>query len=122
MSAERFLCIILESPFAGKGSTLEERDRDREKNQRYLAAAMLDCLRRGEAPFASHGLYPQCLNDDDIVERELGIKAGFAWRHMAKKTVVYADLGISKGMEFGIAHSKILKIPIEHRSLPGWGI
>ena len=106
----RFACVILESPFAG----------DREKNQRYLAAAMLDCLKRGEAPFASHGLYPQCLDDNVPEERELGIRAGFAWRHMATKTVVYADLGTSKGMEHGITHSKVLHIPIEYRSLPEW--
>lgn len=109
--SQKFICVILESPFAG----------NRELNRRYLAAAMLDCLRRGEAPFASHGLYPECLNDDIPEERELGIKAGFAWRQMATKTVVYEDYGISKGMGYGISHSKELGIPVEYRKLAGWG-
>jgi hypothetical protein len=111
-----FVCVILESPFANRDIFLFER------NQRYLALAMLDCLKKGEAPFASHGLYPQCLDDNIPEQRELGIQAGFAWRTVAVKTVVYQDLGISRGMEYGIAHSKELKIPIEYRSLPGWAV
>jgi hypothetical protein len=65
-------------------------------------------------------MYTQCLDDNIPEQRELGIKAGFAWRHVAKKTVVYQDLGISKGMEHGITHSKVLHIPIEYRSIPDW--
>ena len=36
--------VIVESPFAG----------DTERNIRYARACLADCLRRGEAPFASH--------------------------------------------------------------------
>ena len=46
-----------------------------------------------------------------------GIAAGFAWREVADYTVVYNDLGISKGMEYGIAHAKELGHPIIYRSL-----
>lgn len=85
--------VIVESPYAG----------DIEENLRYLRAAMRDCLLRGEAPFASHGLYtqPGVLRDEIPEEREHGITAGFAWRRVSCATVVYTDLGISK--------------------LPGWG-
>jgi len=106
---ERFIRVILESPFAG----------DRETNASYLAAAMLDCLQRNEAPFASHGLYPQCLDDDVAEERDMGISAGFAWRPAAQKTVVYKDLGISYGMGCGIRHAEELGQPIEYRLLGG---
>lgn len=41
--------VIIESPFAG----------DVVRNLRYLRACMRDCLRRGEAPYASHALYTQ---------------------------------------------------------------
>jgi len=103
--------VIIESPFAG----------DIEKNLKYLRICMRDCLLRGEAPFASHGLYtqPNVLDDSVPEERERGIQAGFAWRDVAEKTVVYTDLGISKGMEYGIAHAAARGCEIEYRSL-GW--
>jgi hypothetical protein len=101
--------VIIESPYAG----------DIDRNMRYLRAAMRDCFRRGEAPFASHGLYtqPGVLNDDNPEERHLGISAGFMWRSHADATVVYNDFGISRGMQEGIKHSEELKIPVEYRAL-----
>jgi hypothetical protein len=103
---------IVESPFAG----------DVERNLRYLRAALRDCLLRGEAPFASHALYtqPGVLDDNEPGERALGIEAGFAFRRAATKTVVYGDLGVSRGMQLGIDHAKKIGHVIEMRSLPGW--
>lgn len=112
--------VIVESPYAG----------DIELNLRYLRACMADCLARGEAPFASHGLYtqPGVLDDSDPGEREHGIQAGFAWRSAADATAVYTDLGISRGMDYGIAAAVRLKAAsgftghaIEYRKLgEGW--
>ena len=103
--------VVIESPFAG----------DRERNDRYLRACILDCLRRGESPFASHGLYPGALDDTIPAERELGIKAGVAWRRVADATVVYRDLGISGGMLFGMADARTIPgHPIEERWIEGW--
>ena len=76
------LRVIIESPFAG----------DIERNTAYLKAAMLDSLRRGEAPFASHGLYPQVLDDTSPEERHIGIHAGFAWGGVCDLVAVYTDL------------------------------
>lgn len=107
--------VIVESPYAG----------DVEKNERYARACMADCLKRGEAPFASHLLYtqPNVLDDKVPHERELGIQAGFAWRSVAQKTVVYNDLGVSRGMEYGIAHARLNGVGIEYRSLGGeWSV
>jgi hypothetical protein len=105
--------VIVESPFAG----------DVEANLFYLRACMRDCLRRGEAPFASHALYtqPGVLDDDVPAERALGIEAGFAWRQAASVTVVYRDLGISSGMRKGIKHAERLGHLVEFRTLPGFG-
>lgn len=113
--------VIVESPYAGKGDTEEERARDTERNLRYLRACMADCLRRGEAPFASHGLYtqPGVLDDTKPEERRLGIDAGFAWRDASELTAVYADLGITGGMAQGIHHAGIKKMPLEVRYLGG---
>lgn len=103
--------IYLESPFAG----------DVEKNVRYCRACVKDSLKRGEAPFASHIFYTQegILDDDVPEEREWGIAAGFAWGEKASRTVVYTDLGISKGMEYGIAEARLKDRPVEYRALGG---
>jgi hypothetical protein len=92
------------------------------RNLDYARAAMKDCLLRGEAPYASHLLYtqPGVLDDTIPEEREHGIQAGFAWRQVAAKTVVYTDLGISRGMEYGMLDASKRGSPIEMRSLPGW--
>lgn len=105
--------VIVESPYAGE--TPEEIDR----NIRYARACVRDCLERGEAPFASHLLYtqPGVLNDSVPEERQRGIDAGFVWGVVADATVVYADLGISRGMQFGIEEAHRLGRPIEVRAL-----
>ncbi len=89
------------------------------KNKEYARKAMRDSLMRGEAPFLSHLLYtqPGVLNDDVPEERAHGIDAGFAWRALSEKTVVYTDLGISKGMQAGIDHALAMGHPIEYRKL-----
>lgn len=102
--------VIVESPFAG----------DVEKNTHYARLCVRDSLLRGEAPIASHLLYtqPGILNDDIPAERQHGIDAGLAWRAVAQASVVYTDLGISKGMEYGIQAAKGAGVPIEYRTLP----
>lgn len=78
---------------------------------------MRDSLKRGEAPFASHRLYPGILDDDVPAERRLGIEAGLAWGQCADATVVYEDLGISPGMALGIERARAEGRPVEHRRL-----
>ena len=99
--------VILESPYAG----------DVKRNVAYARRAMLDSLQRGEAPMASHLLYPQVLDDADADQRALGIEAGLAWGSAAIMTVVYADLGISRGMQLGIERALISRRQVVIRSL-----
>lgn len=101
--------VIVESPYAG----------DVEKNLRYARAAVRDCILRGEVPLASHLLYTQegVLDDNKPEERQLGIELGLAVRHIAERTVVYEDLGVSEGMHYGIADAKANNRPVEYRSL-----
>lgn len=80
--------VIIESPYAG----------DVEANMAYAYAAVMDSLRRGEAPFASHIFYTQFLDDDVPEERMRGIESGFAWWSSADLVVFYTDLGWSRGM------------------------
>jgi len=103
--------VAIESPYGGP---------ERERNKRYLAACILDCVARGENPYASHGFFTQVLDDDDPAQRELGIKLGLEWAAKAAARVVYVDLGITPGMREGIARAFVLGQTIEHRSLPDW--
>lgn len=101
--------VILESPYAG----------DVYENIQYARRCVRDSLLRGEAPIASHLLYTQLgiLNDGIAKERQLGIDAGLAWLSAAEATVVYADLGISTGMKYGIERAKKQGIEIEIRCI-----
>jgi hypothetical protein len=113
--------VIVESPFAGQGTTPEARAISAARNRRYLTACLRDCLLRGEAPFASHGLYPGALDDDLPEERKLGMAAGFVWRRVATLTVVYMDLGVSRGMLAGIEDAQRCGCPLDQRRLgDGW--
>lgn len=101
--------VILESPYAG----------EIEANVAYARLCVRDSLMRGEAPIASHLLYtqPGVLDDDAPDERQLGIDAGLAWRSVADGTVVYADRGISNGMQYGIDAARAAGIPVVFRFL-----
>lgn len=101
--------VIVESPYAG----------DVELNRVYARACVRDSLSRGEAPIASHLLYtqPGVLRDEVPSERQWGIDAGLAWGEVADATVVYADRGISPGMEYGIIRAVLEGRPIEYRLL-----
>lgn len=104
-------CVIVESPYAG----------DVKLNTRYARDCIADCLRRGEAPFASHLLYtqPGVLDDSDPEERNLGIRAGLEIGTRMDATVVYVDLGITEGMIQGIIAADAQLREVIHRRLGG---
>jgi hypothetical protein len=104
--------VVIESPYGGENV---------ERNVRYLRAAIRDSLDRGEAPFASHGLYTTGVDDTFSKDRSNDIAKGFRFRDVCEYTVVYTDLGISQGMELGIRDSKKKCKPVKYRTLPGWG-
>lgn len=109
--------VILESPYGSDDPGIIAR------NVRYLRACMRDSLLRDEAPYASHGLYtqPGVLRDDVHKEREMGIEAGFAWRFVmgVRKTVVYQDLGTTRGMTRGVHNALKNFHTIEYRKIGG---
>lgn len=103
--------VILESPYAG------DRARDVERNVQYARQCMLDCIRRNEAPFASHLIYTQVLDDKVPEQRDTGIKMGYAWGMCAEVAVFYADHGFSNGMQKAKEFWQRLGIPCEVRYL-----
>ena len=93
--------VILESPYKGNVPL----------NINYLRACLRDCIiNHHESPIASHGLLTQrgVLNDNNPLERKLGISAGIAWYKVSDGSRVYTDLGITKGMKKGIEYAKDL--------------
>ncbi len=102
--------VIIESPFAGPEP----------QNMIYAREAMLDSLQREEAPFLSHLLYTQVLDDNSATQRRQGIEAGLAIGERADATVVYTDLGISAGMARGIREAILYGREVEYRTIRRW--
>lgn len=86
--------VMIESPFANPSLT------EHVENILYARKAMHDALKRGEAPLASHLLYPQegILDESKADERQWGINAGYAWGDVAEAIIFYTDRGWSRGM------------------------
>lgn len=103
--------VIIESPY--RGTELNERWR----NIGYLRECIADSLRRGEAPFASHKMYPGVLDEDIPSERALGIAAGRAWYQAAEAIIFYVDRGWSPGMKKAFVEAMNAGITIEERGL-----
>lgn len=107
--AQTWKLVVVESPYAG----------DVARNTRYLEACLLDCVRRGESPYASHKMLTTCLNDLLPDERATGIEAGLAWTTRCDLQVFYEDLGWSDGMKAAWAKCIAECRPKEVRRLAG---
>jgi hypothetical protein len=97
--------VILESPFAGETA----------RNLVYARRAMHHSLHLGEAPFASHLLYTQCLDDNSAEQRGMGITAGYVWGMYAELVVFYLDYGSSSGMDAARKRYENLGLRLEDR-------
>lgn len=99
--------VIIESPYAG----------DIKDNTEYLKRCLRDSINRGEAPLASHLLYPFVLREDLKDERQLGIELGYEWWYGARCIVFYIDKGWSSGMLTALERAKRSGKDIEFRKL-----
>jgi len=80
---------IIESPYAG----------DIERNTAYARECMRWAILNEYAPFASHLLYTQVLDDSIKYQRSHGIAMGYHWLFVADIQLIFTDYGISPGME-----------------------
>lgn len=112
--------VVIESPYGKNVDGGPADDATIARNVRYLKAAMADSFERGEAPYASHGIYPGVLDDRDPEQRRRGMEAGFAWGAMAHRAAVYIDLGVTPGMAEGIDQHHARGIAVELRRVKGW--
>lgn len=110
--------VIIESPFRPLGGYTQA------ETVAYARAAVRDSLSHGEAPLAPHLLYtqPGILDDCEAEAREEGMRAGWAWYEARRWwggpgvipsidcllpiCAVYADLGISSGMDEGMDYAR----------------
>jgi len=109
--------VIVESPYATNGGAPSDNGRTVDDNIGYARLCLYDCLKRGEAPLASHLLYPQVLNDANADERAWGLEAGLVWIAKADAVVGYVDNGISPGMAHAIVQAEAVGVPVERRKL-----
>ena len=89
----------------------------REVNIRYLKMCMLDSLARNEAPYAPHAYLPYILDDDKPKERQRGLDIGLAFLGTCQLLAIYADHGISEGMQNEMDYAKVRNIKIEIRKI-----
>lgn len=100
--------VIIESPYKG----------DMEKNKEYLQECIRHSLSLGEAPFASHRMYTDALDDNNSSERLQGIDAGFTWMKCGAKLIVfYIDRGMSGGMHAALDYAINLGLPVVFRRI-----
>ena len=69
----------------------------------------------GALPIAPHLLFPQFLDDNDPVQRELGINMGLELLADCKQLFYFGDV-VTEGMDKEMNEARVLGIPVEHIS------
>lgn len=108
--------VIVESPFAAANG------RSVADHLIYLRRCLRHSFDQGEAPFASHALYPFFLDDSKPDEREAGIRMGYSfWDILAPSSgdliAFYTDLGMSPGMQRALKRCDEMLMRFEIRNI-----
>jgi hypothetical protein len=82
----------------------------------YARLALLDCLKRGEYPSASHLTFTQVWAETPEL-REAGIRAGLEAYRWSDAGVHYVDLGVSDGMRRALKFSHEQGMDVEERRM-----
>lgn len=109
MPVTQLLPVILEIPIPVNTSTEEYSD--------YLSDAVKDCISKGEAPLNTHAMFDRCLDLCNPINMSIVLKTKESWGMLAKKTVVYTDLGVSEEMLVGITDAAARGRDVEFRKL-----
>jgi hypothetical protein len=119
MPADHRERVVIESPFKGLDKAGEALHRA------YLQACIRDSiLNYHEAPFASHQMYTDALDDGQAHEREIGIEVGLVFAGVCTRSVFYTDFGMSEGMRrYGIPAAEKAEREVSYRTLGGvWSV
>ena len=79
----------------------------------FERAAFLDSVSRGEAPISASALH----TEDGMLDAIDGRKVHEVWGVFAEATVVYADLGITPGMQAAVDDARLSGREVEIREL-----
>ena len=93
---------------------------DYEQNIEVAKRFLRFAINQGVAPYAPHLLYPQCLDDTNPIEREIGISSGIAFLDACDELwFIDYPSGPSEGMQKEIewAVQKGIRIRCFHRYL-----
>ena len=112
--------VVIESPYGTQPDGGRCTPDEIEDNAEYLRECMRDSLARGEAPYASHGLYPGVLDDNDPTDRRKGMDAGLAWGVNADLVAFYTGRGWTTGMAAALKHWTAARKLIEIRVVAGY--
>ena len=93
--------VYIASPLSG----------DVERNLDFARQACLSAMAQGATPFAPHLLYPQMLDDNDPVQRELGMKMGEQMLALCDELWLCGDR-ISPGMAGELELAEELGVPV----------
>lgn len=91
-----------------------------EVNLEYARDALRHSLDHGEAPFASHLLYPQVADDTNPRERYHAMQAEYEWIAVCDIVAFYVDRGWSPGMLKELKVARMLHKETTIRTL--WGL
>ena len=86
--------IYVCSPFRG----------DTENNVKFARECCKKVLNAGLIPYAPHLFFPQFLNDNDPIERELGLHAGLSVMRYCDELWVFGET-ITQGMQAEIEYA-----------------
>ena len=93
--------IYICSPYAG----------NTEENITFVRQACCYAIRQGAIPLAPHLLYPQILDDNISVEREIGIRLGMEVLRRCEEVWICGDQ-MSEGMKWEAEYAKAREIPV----------
>jgi hypothetical protein len=79
----------------------------------YERAAFLDSVARGEAPISASALHAE----DGLVDASDGRRIHEVWGVFADATIVYADLGVTPGMQAAVDDARLSGREVEIRRL-----
>lgn len=112
--------VVIESPFKPSAADIAKYEgcysaaELLRQNLIYARLAVLNALKRGEAPLASHLLYTQVWSERDDL-RDAGIKAGIELHHRADTVALYVDLGTSSGMKLAGDNARLVNTELATR-------
>ena len=92
LSVERRPIVVVLSPYRAKFAS------EKIRYWRYRQACIRHATAEGYAPYASHQMMTNALDDDVDMERDAGFECEESYLRVARHVFAYENLGISQGM------------------------